>query len=38
MLLDNNSAPLPLFDTALIHADAAVDFALEVLPTTQAAE
>jgi aspartate racemase len=38
MLLDKNNAPLPLFDTALIHADAAVDFALEVLPTTQAAE
>jgi len=38
MLLHKNNAPLPLFDTALIHADAAVDFALEVLPTTQAAE
>jgi len=38
MPLDENNAPLPIFDTAQIHADAAVDFALEVLPTTQAAE
>src|SRR5712671_5499077 len=28
MLLDESNAPLPIFDTALIHADAAVDFAL----------
>jgi aspartate racemase len=38
MLLDESNAPLPIFDTALIHADAAVDFALGLAPTAQAAE
>jgi aspartate racemase len=38
MLLDQSNAPLPIFDTALIHADAAVDFALGLAPTAQAAE
>jgi aspartate racemase len=38
MLLDESNAPLPIFDTALIHADAAVDFALGLVPTAQAAE
>jgi aspartate racemase len=38
MLLDENNAPLPIFDTALIHADAAVDFALGLASTAQAAE
>jgi aspartate racemase len=38
MLLDRSNAPLPIFDTALIHADAAVDFALGLAPTAQAAE
>lgn len=38
MLLDQSNAPLPIFDTTLIHADAAVNFALGVVPTAQAAE
>jgi aspartate racemase len=38
MLLDESNAPLPIFDTALIHAEAAVDFALGLAPTAQAAE
>jgi aspartate racemase len=38
MLLNEGNAPLPMFDTTLIHADAAVDFALGHLPTAQAAE
>jgi aspartate racemase len=38
MLLDQRNAPLPTFDTTLIHADAAVDFALGVVPSAQAAE
>jgi aspartate racemase len=38
MLLDERNAPLPLFDTTLIHADAAVSFALGFVPTAQAAE
>src|SRR5262249_26786794 len=38
MLLDERNAPLPTFDTTLIHADAAVDFALGFVPTAQAAE
>ncbi|HXQ06366.1 MAG TPA: aspartate/glutamate racemase family protein [Bradyrhizobium sp.] len=38
MLLDESNAPLPIFDTALIHADAAVDFALGLTSTAQAAE
>jgi aspartate racemase len=38
MLLDQSNAPLPIFDTALIHADAAVDFALGLTSTAQAAE
>jgi aspartate racemase len=38
MLLDQGNSPLPIFDTALIHADAAVNFALGNLPTAQAAE
>jgi aspartate racemase len=38
MLLDERNAPLPIFDTTLIHADAAVDFALGFVPTAQAAE
>jgi aspartate racemase len=38
MLLDESNAPLPIFDTALIHADAAVDFALGLASTAQAAE
>jgi aspartate racemase len=38
MLLDESNTPLPIFDTALIHADAAVDFALGLAPTAQAAE
>jgi aspartate racemase len=38
MLLDERNAPLPIFDTALIHADAAVDFALGLESTAQAAE
>jgi aspartate racemase len=38
MLLDESNAPLPIFDTALIHADAAVDFALGLAPIAQAAE
>jgi aspartate/glutamate racemase len=38
MLLDDANAPLPIFDTALIHADAAVDFALGLASTAQAAE
>ena len=38
MLLDEQNAPLPIFDTTLIHADAAVNFALGFVPTAQAAE
>ncbi len=38
MLLDERNAPLPIFDTTLIHADAAVNFALGLVPTAQAAE
>jgi aspartate racemase len=38
MLLDEHNAPLPIFDTTLIHADAAVSFALGFVPTAQAAE
>jgi aspartate racemase len=38
MLLDEQNAPLPIFDTTLIHADAAVSFALGFVPTAQAAE
>lgn len=38
MLLNEANSPLPLFDTTLIHADAAVNFALGHLPTAQAAE
>jgi aspartate racemase len=38
MLLDESNAPLPIFDTALIHADAAADFALSLTSTAQAAE
>jgi aspartate racemase len=38
MLLDAGNAPLPVFDTALIHAEAAVDFALGLASTAQAAE
>jgi len=38
MLLDERNAPLPIFDTTLIHAEAAVNFALGFVPTAQAAE
>jgi len=38
MLLDARNAPLPIFDTTLIHADAAVNFALGLVPTAEAAE
>src|SRR5215472_10557941 len=38
MLLNEGNSPLPIFDTALIHADAAVSFALGQSPTVQAAE
>jgi aspartate racemase len=38
MLLNESNSPLPIFDTTLIHADAAVNFALGHLPATQAAE
>ena len=38
MLLNEGNSPLPIFDTTLIHADAAVNFALGHLPTVQAAE
>jgi aspartate racemase len=38
MLLDERNAPLPFFDTTLIHSDAAVSFALGFVPTAQAAE
>ena len=38
MLLDDRNVPLPIFDTTLIHADAAVNFALGIVPTAQAAE
>jgi aspartate racemase len=38
MLLDERNAPLPIFDTTVIHADAAVSFALGFVPTAQAAE
>lgn len=38
MLLNEGNSPLPIFDTTLIHADAAVNFALGHIPTAQAAE
>jgi aspartate racemase len=38
MLLNEGNSPLPIFDTTLIHADAAVNFALGHAPTAQAAE
>src|SRR5215469_9860454 len=38
MLLNEGNSPLPTFDTTLIHADAAVNFALGHLSTAQAAE
>lgn len=38
MLLNEGNSPLPIFDTTLIHADAAVNFALGRIPTAQAAE
>ncbi len=38
MLLNEDNSPLPTFDTTLIHADAAVNFALGHLSTAQAAE
>ena len=38
MLLNEGNSPLMIFDTTLIHADAAVNFALGHLPTAQAAE
>jgi aspartate racemase len=38
MLLNEGNSPLPIFDTVLIHADAAVGFALGQSPTAQAAE
>jgi aspartate racemase len=38
MLLDQSNVSVPIFDTALIHADAAVDFALGLASTAQAAE
>ena len=38
MLLNESNSPLPIFDTTLIHADAAVNFALGNAPTAQAAE
>jgi aspartate racemase len=38
MLLNEGNSALPIFDTTLIHADAAVNFALGRLPTAQAAE
>ncbi|MCK1638862.1 aspartate/glutamate racemase family protein [Bradyrhizobium sp. 157] len=38
MLLNGGNSPLPMFDTTLIHADAAVNFALGHVPTAQAAE
>jgi aspartate racemase len=38
MLLNERNSPLPMFDTTLIHADAAVNFALGHVPTAQAAE
>src|SRR5262245_32114533 len=38
MLLNVSNSPLPIFDTTLIHADAAVNFALGHAPTAQAAE
>jgi aspartate racemase len=38
MLLNEGNSPLPMFDTTLIHADAAVNFALGNVPTAQAAE
>src|SRR5215472_6726985 len=38
MLLNEGNAPLPIFDTTLIHADAAVNFALGGNPSAQAAE
>ena len=38
MLLNEGNSPLPMFDTALIHADAAVNLAIGQFPTAQAAE
>jgi aspartate racemase len=38
MLLDERNVSLPIFDTTLIHADAAVNFALGFETTAQAAE
>jgi aspartate racemase len=38
VLLNEGNSPLPIFDTTLIHADAAVKFALGHPPTAQAAE
>lgn len=38
MLLNEGNSPLPIFDTTLIHADAAVKFAIGHPPTAQAAE
>ena len=38
MLLNEGNSPLPIFDTTLIHADAAVNFAFRGIPTAQAAE
>jgi aspartate racemase len=38
MLLDSSNAPLPVFDTTMIHADAAIDFALGAAAASQAAE
>lgn len=38
MLLNEGNSPLTTFDTTLIHADAAVNFALGHIPTAQAAE
>jgi aspartate/glutamate racemase len=38
MLLNESNSPLPIFDTTLIHADAAVDFALDPASIAQAAE
>jgi aspartate racemase len=38
MLLNERNSPLPVFDTTLIHADAAVEFALGHVPKMQAAE
>jgi aspartate racemase len=38
MLLNGSNSPLPVFDTTLIHVDAAVNLALGRVPTSQAAE